>query len=92
MKNAQRRLLTLIWKVIRFFNVITSYSIHYTKLYEVAAFVAAHPEVKRARVVATREGEMDAMTVRIESDATDAARYAAGVVEALKLKGAIEIA
>jgi len=58
---------------------------------QVAAFVAAHPEVKRARVIATREGEMDAMTVRIETEAGDATRYAAGVVEALKLKGAIEL-
>ncbi|MFD2175585.1 phenylacetate--CoA ligase family protein [Rhodobacter lacus] len=58
---------------------------------QVAAFVAAHPEVKRARVIATREGEMDAMTVQIETDACTPERYAAGVVEALKLKGKIEL-
>jgi len=58
---------------------------------QVAAFVAAHPEVKRARVIATRDGEMDVMTVRIETDSTDARRYAGGVVEALKLRGAIEL-
>lgn len=58
---------------------------------QVAAFVAAHPEVKRARVIATRDGEMDVMTVRIETEATDARRYAGGVVEALKLRGAIEL-
>ena len=58
---------------------------------QVAAFVAAHPEVKRARVVATREGEMDAMTVRIETEASDPGRFAAGLVEALKLKGTIEL-
>ncbi|MGD9916879.1 MAG: phenylacetate--CoA ligase family protein [Paenirhodobacter sp.] len=58
---------------------------------QVAAFVAAHPEVKRARVVATREGEMDAMTVRIETEASDPARFAPGIVAALKLKGAIEL-
>lgn len=58
---------------------------------QVAAFVAAHPEVKRARVVATRDGEMDAMTVRIETEASDPGRFAAGLVEALKLKGTIEL-
>ena len=58
---------------------------------QVAAFVAAHPEVARARVVASREAEMDVMTVRIETEATDPARYAPGVVEALKLKGHIEL-
>ncbi|RWR46793.1 phenylacetate--CoA ligase family protein [Sinirhodobacter ferrireducens] len=58
---------------------------------QVAAFVAAHPEVKRARVIATRDGEMDVMTVRIETEATDTRRFAGGVVEALKLRGAIEL-
>ncbi|AOZ68278.1 AMP-dependent synthetase [Rhodobacter xanthinilyticus] len=58
---------------------------------QVAAFVAAHPEVTRARVIATREGEMDAMTVRIETEADAPARYAAGIVSALKLKGTIEL-
>ncbi|PTV95112.1 phenylacetate-CoA ligase [Rhodobacter aestuarii] len=58
---------------------------------QVAAFVAAHPEVKRARVIATREGEMDAMTVQVETETCEPERYAAGVVEALKLKGKIEL-
>ncbi|MDF2141134.1 phenylacetate--CoA ligase family protein [Paenirhodobacter sp. CAU 1674] len=58
---------------------------------QVAAFVAAHPEVARARVVATRAGEMDVMTVRIETPAEDGARYQAGVVEALKMKAVIEL-
>lgn len=58
---------------------------------QVAAFVAAHPEVRRARVIATRDGEMDVMTVRIETEATDTRRFAGGVVEALKLRGAIEL-
>ncbi|MFT3690743.1 phenylacetate--CoA ligase family protein [Paenirhodobacter sp.] len=58
---------------------------------QVAAFVAAHPEVTRARVIATRDGEMDAMTIRIETEARDPARYTPGVVEALKLKGTIEL-
>ena len=58
---------------------------------QVAAFVAAHPEVTRARVIATREGEMDAMTVRIETEACDPEHYAVGVVAALKLKATIEL-
>lgn len=58
---------------------------------QVAAFVSAHPEVKRARVVASRDGEMDVMTVRIEAEDGDARRFGAGVVEALKLRGLIEI-
>lgn len=58
---------------------------------QVAAFVSAHPEVKRARVVATRDGEMDVMTIRIETEAQDPGRYAGGIVDALKLKGTIEL-
>ena len=58
---------------------------------QVAAFVSAHPEVTRARVVATRDGEMDVMTIRIETEGHDPGRYAGGVVEALKLKGTIEL-
>ena len=58
---------------------------------QVADFVAKHDEVLRARVIASREGEMDVMTVQIETEATDADRYAATVAESLKLKGQIEI-
>ena len=45
----------------------------------------------RARVVATREGEMDAMTVLVETEGGDAAAYERSVAEALKLRGRIEI-
>ena len=58
---------------------------------QVADLVARHSEVARARVIATREGEMDAMTVQIESRATNPAVYEASVLEALKLRGRIEI-
>ena len=58
---------------------------------QVASFVAAHPDVRRARVVASRSGEMDVMTVRIETEAGDPARYDSGIIEALKMKGAVEI-
>jgi len=58
---------------------------------QVADFVAKHKEVSRARVIATREGEMDAMTVQIETEATDADRYRISMADTLKLKGKIEL-
>lgn len=58
---------------------------------QVADFVAKHAEVSKARVIATREGEMDVMTVQVESPASDSAPYAASVVDLLKLKGRVEI-
>jgi phenylacetate-CoA ligase len=58
---------------------------------QVAQLVAHHAEISRARVVATREGEQDVMTVRIESAAPDEADYARSVVELLKLKGHVEV-
>ena len=58
---------------------------------QVAALVAKHSEIARARVIATREGEADVMTVRIEVAGGDAAGYAGSVSETLKLKGRVEI-
>lgn len=58
---------------------------------QVAAFVSAHSEVTKARVVASREGEMDVMTVQIETEASDPARFEGGIREALKMKGVIEL-
>ena len=58
---------------------------------QVADFVAKHAEVSKARVIATREGEMDAMTVQVEADGGDAESYAKSVAETLKLKGKIEL-
>jgi len=58
---------------------------------QVAQLVAHHDEVSRARVIATREGEQDVMTVQIESSAPDADAYAASVAELLKLKGQVEV-
>lgn len=58
---------------------------------QVAALVARHPEIARARVIADRDGDMDAMTVQIESPREAVAEYDASVVEALKLKGRIEV-
>ncbi|WP_428927958.1 phenylacetate--CoA ligase family protein [Marinibacterium sp. SX1] len=58
---------------------------------QVAALVERHAEIVKARVVASRAGEMDTMTVRIEAAGGDADAYALSVAEVLKLKGAVEI-
>ncbi|GGF47820.1 phenylacetate-CoA ligase [Mameliella alba] len=58
---------------------------------QVAQLVAKHAEIARARVVASREGEMDVMTVRIEAEGGDAATYEGTVAEVLKLKGKVEL-
>ncbi len=58
---------------------------------QVADFVSKHEEVRRARVIALREGESDAMVVRVECVSGDPEAYAASVVETLKLKGRIEL-
>jgi phenylacetate-CoA ligase len=58
---------------------------------QVADLVARHAEVARARVIATREGEMDVMTVRIEAPGTEAALYEGSVAAVLKMKGRVEI-
>ena len=58
---------------------------------QVAALVAHHDEVSKARVIASRAGEQDVMTVQIESAGGDADAYAASVVEMLKLKAKIVV-
>ncbi len=58
---------------------------------QVAALVARHPEIARARVIAEREAEMDVMTVRIEAEGGDAGAFSASVAEILKLKGKVEV-
>ena len=58
---------------------------------QVAALIARHPEISRARVVADRAGDMDVMTVQLETDAQDAARYEGTVFDALKLRGRVEL-
>jgi phenylacetate-CoA ligase len=58
---------------------------------QVAALVARHDAISRARVIATRKGETDVMTVRIEATDGEAEHYAAAVTDTLKLKGLIEI-
>jgi phenylacetate-CoA ligase len=58
---------------------------------QVAEFVARHAEVTKARVVATREGEMDVMTVQVEAECGDAGALSDSVATVMKLKGRIEI-
>ncbi|UXX82263.1 phenylacetate--CoA ligase family protein [Roseovarius pelagicus] len=58
---------------------------------QVADLVSRHNEITRARVIASREGEMDVMTVQIEATGGDEASFASSVAAALKLKGRIEI-
>jgi phenylacetate-CoA ligase len=58
---------------------------------QVAALVAKHDDISKARVIATRSGEMDVMTVQIESAGGDSDAYGASVADALKLKGIVEI-
>ena len=58
---------------------------------QVADLVARHPEVRRARVVAGREGEMDVMTVKVEAEGGDPAALEASVQAVLKMRGTVEI-
>lgn len=58
---------------------------------QVAAFVARHPEIARARVVVERAGDQDALRVLVETEGADPERLAEGVRETLKLRGAVEI-
>ncbi len=60
---------------------------------QVAEVLKRHPEVTKARLVITRAGEQDAMTLRVESAAfTPALASAIGesVQAVMKLKGAVE--
>jgi phenylacetate-coenzyme A ligase PaaK-like adenylate-forming protein len=58
---------------------------------QVAALVEKHDDIVKARVIAKRDGEMDTMTVQIESAGSDDMAYAKSVIEVLKLKAAIEV-
>ena len=58
---------------------------------QVAALVARHPDVSRARVIADRQDEMDVMVVQLETLEQNPALYEATVLDALKLKGRVEL-
>jgi phenylacetate-CoA ligase len=55
---------------------------------QVAEFVSRTDGVRAARVVVTREGEMDAMEVQVVGEGNEAA-WAEGLAQALKLKGRV---
>ncbi len=54
---------------------------------QVAALVARNQAIRKARVIATREGERDVMTVQVETLAKDKAGFETSVLETLKLRG-----
>ncbi len=56
---------------------------------QVAAFVARHPEVAKARVIASRVGEADEMTVQVETNAENIAEMENSIREILKLRGKV---
>lgn len=58
---------------------------------QVAALVAKHADVSRARVIVGRAGETDTMTVKLEGAKGQPEDYAATVTNTLKLKGEIEL-
>jgi phenylacetate-CoA ligase len=58
---------------------------------QVAELVARHPEITRARVIASRSGDADVMTVKLETKATDATRFEASISAVLKLRGMVEL-
>ena len=58
---------------------------------QVAALVAAHDAIGRARVIASREGEADVMTVQIEAADAAPEHFEGTVREVLKLNGRIEV-
>jgi phenylacetate-CoA ligase len=58
---------------------------------QVEQLVSRHEEIARARVVASREGEMDVMTVQIETRATNPALYEDSIMATLKMRGHVEL-
>ena len=58
---------------------------------QVAALVSHHDEVGRARVIASRDGEMDVMTVQIETRASNPKLYEGTILDTLKLRGKVEL-
>jgi phenylacetate-CoA ligase len=58
---------------------------------QVADFVARDPAVERARVVASRDGDTDVMTVRVEGTGLDAAGLAAKARDVFKLGAVIDV-
>lgn len=58
---------------------------------QVAALVARHDEIVRARVIASRNGAQDAMTVQVEARGGSVEAFATSVADVLKMKGTVEV-
>ncbi len=58
---------------------------------QVAELVARHSEVKRARVIVSREGQADVMSVQLEAAGGSIDAFEQSVVSILKLRGKVEI-
>ena len=58
---------------------------------QVADLVSSHKDIQRARIVVTREGEMDVMTVKIETENNDPEAFNSSIISILKLKGIVEL-
>ncbi len=58
---------------------------------QVADLVARHDEIIRARVIATREGQQDAMQVCLEAAGGDPGLFEGSVQDVLKLRGEVQI-
>lgn len=57
---------------------------------QVAQLVQRHPEIQRARIEVGHDGKTDTMLVRLETEGSDVAAYAASISEVLKLRGDVE--
>jgi len=58
---------------------------------QIADVRGRHPEITKARLVVVREGEADAMTLRIEAAGADTEAIAATLRDICKVRGAVEI-
>ena len=58
---------------------------------QVASLVGRHPEIDRARIEVTHDGQRDQMLVKLETQATDETVFEAAIREVLKLNGAIQL-
>ncbi len=61
---------------------------------QIAQIVAAHPEVSKARLAVSRDGEADAMTLAVETEVAESSlseRIAATLRDITRLKGDVEL-
>ena len=58
---------------------------------QVAALVARHPDIARARVIADRRDQMDVMTVQLETASENASGYEGSILDTLKLKAEVQL-